>query len=141
MALLAGKLALHDVASVEALVWKALRDSGASGKLQPAELDDWTADLLGLVWEKSLTYQPGPWSFSKTAYQLCRSRIIDKVRKRNGSSRYRTDGDRLTLSLDAPPAGGPRALAWEDWLVAPEPSSEGDDREGLRAALRGLLEA
>lgn len=139
MSLLPGKLELHDVRDTEALVRTALRDSGASGKLQPAELEDWAADLIGLVWEKSLRYRPGPWSFSKTAYQLCRCRVIDKIRRRNGYSRYGTDGERLTLSLDAPPPSAASPEGWGDQLVSVEPAFEDDDRDDLAAAVGELL--
>lgn len=103
MPLLNHPLQLHDIRDTEAHIRHALRTiPGLTNNLTPAQHDDLIADLIGTLWEASLTHDPTRSSFSRRAHHLVTRRAIDQLRRRHGDERYGRRGHRTTVPLDTP---------------------------------------
>ena len=89
--LLPRPLALHDVRDFEAHV-RALIDARLSewgARLTPELHEDLLAYLLGVGWELSLRYQPGPdLTFSTYSRRILRARVVDWYRSTFHDARY-----------------------------------------------------
>lgn len=130
------KLPLHDVEDAFALVASVIERSGL--ELSVEDRDDLKQTLALEAWQLSLTYRPGPASFSTFISTRLRFRVVDWNRGRRGRTRWSFGSGRVfertlpeLVPLDTERAQLELALG----------TRAGDFEADRDEALRGLFES